>query len=650
MTAQRLITALLEAFLALFAIFLAHRLLSVAALSPTELTPLLYAQALLVGALSDAWVACLGALTIVLASLALEPRAPTAARRVRAGLLLGFGFAFAGHQNYVDFYRTQVTPFHLRYLLDPDFLAANSPSLLTARSLAIFGVAVAAVLILHFLTPLHRLPARRLKLTAALLMPLCLVAHNRNIHLRTQWFVHDNLQVNALERLYIRARHQSLPVPLSGDEMRRLALALESPVPQDPARPAAAELLTLLTKPPVSGPLSPLGEMLKETFASAVARGERPVILIVLLESLRPAETGYFAPGAAPSLTPRLDDVAARGVVFTRAFSTGSVTRGGQEAVFCGYLGSRDTSLLRGQTTSSIACLPDLLRAAGLSHDVFWYHGGEGRFDNQLAFWQGRGISDTLSLKDFPSEAPRSDWGVADRAFFGEVARRLTTAQARSTADFLLGMALSVTNHIPWAMPPDGGDLSLPAGLRHPSYATTAYTDAALGTLIDRLRETGLWDKALLVVASDHGNHIPPYHDIYAGLVTGAHHLQSHINLLLTGGLTEAALQRHGVTNVAIDTPTSQADVASLVAFLTGAHGARFMGENPFSQTRSLPVISILEQDLFLPGHAAAYRAQDAAKRQLDDLPPEHWVAALYFRAFLQFVNLQQAATREPPR
>jgi hypothetical protein len=507
----------------------------------------------------------------------------------------------------------------------------------------VFAALIVPLVALLVLDPFGGVSTRRLALAVGGVLVLSLYAHNRNIHYRVQWFVEDHLQVNAVERLYLRLAHESLPRPLTSAEMTTLAAALDAPAPESPATPHGDELLRLLTRPALAAgaqDVAPFERELTALFAQDVATGKRPIVLVALLESLRPAETGYFAPGRAPSLTPRLDGLVTKGVVFPNAFSTGSVTRGGQEAVFCGYLGSRDTSLLRSQTEVEIGCLPDLARRAFAQPPaVFWYHGGEARFDNQLAFWKGRGLADSLVRQDFATDAPQTDWGVGDRAFFREAARRLEALDQGAAAPFLLGMALSVTNHIPWKLPPDADGPSIPEHPAHPSYATTAYTDAALGELVDRLRERVLWDKTLLIVVSDHGNNVPPYVDLYQGSPTRTQRLQSHINFVLSGGLTERALAALQAPNLVVDRLVSQSDVAPLIAAVVGLPDARFMGESPLRAARRLPVLSILEEDLFDPASSVAYRTSDAARRAVDDLDPARATPILYFRAFLQLIN-----------
>lgn len=640
MSASKLLSSALESLAALFVLYLTHRLLSLSALSPTELTPLLRAQALTVGILSDLWVATLVATLILLGSALLAALGlPQVARVCRLGVLLLSAIGVGAHQAYVDFYHAQIIPFHLRYLMDPDFLTANGLSLLGLKPFVVFlsmGVTLAILVMGDFLRDRS---LRHLATAATAIFFVALVGHNRNIHWRVQWFVHDNLQVNVAERLYLQAKSSDLPDPLTQDEARHLASAVAADAPTSERTPTADDLLRLITKPAIDTlEVRSVGKSIKSRFQAAQAAGRRPMILVVLLESLRPSETGYFAPGRAPSLTPHLDQVAASGIFFTQAYSTGSVTRGAQEAVFCGYLGSRDTSLMRGQTAVRLPCLPELVNAGDrASTDTFWFHGGEGRFDNQVDFWSAHGIAHVMAMKDFPPDAPRTGWGVGDATFFKATAQRLEELKRSSTSTSLMGMALSISNHIPWTMPTDLPQFAAPEGLSHQSYVTTAYADAALGDFLAELKRRLLWTDTLLILASDHGNNVPPYVDLYEGSTVKQPLLQSHINLLLSGGLVDAALADEALPNLMIEDPVSQADIAALVAYVKDVHGARFMGENPLGAARHLPVLATLEQDVFDPRAMRAYSRRVAARSAPVDTPADELRTLLFFRAFLQY-------------
>jgi phosphoglycerol transferase MdoB-like AlkP superfamily enzyme len=314
------------------------------------------------------------------------------------------------------------------------------------------------------------------------------------------------------------------------------------------------------------------------------------------------------------------------------------VTRGAQEAVFCSYIGSRDSSLMRGSGVTKVDCLPRIIGPEG---DTFWFHGGEGRFDGQLNFWNDQEVKHTISLKDFPSSSAKTSWGVGDQTFFKEALKRLDSVRQTSSARYLLGLILSVTNHIPWMMPDDAPSGFAPPGdLKHPSYLTTAYTDAALGDFIDGLKSLGLWQDLFLIVSSDHGNMVPPMSDIYPADPLASAKLMSHINLLLIGGIVESALESVREKSLHIDHVVSQADIASLIADLVGIRNRRLFSDHPLAPVREIPVISILEESVFSPETGEVWSRQGLSRGTLMSANSQSQKTMLYYRAFLQFLGM----------
>jgi hypothetical protein len=635
---KEVIATALATFFALVSGFFLHRAMTWGALAPAEaMTTQAALEAAVVGGLSDAWIAFL------VACLVLPAGAAGLHRQVAWGIVCLVAVAAAGHQAYAEYFRFQIVPFHMSYVTDVEFMKANGRSLLDWRVLTTFvGILGIGAAVLR-LDAFCALSQRRLVATGLILGLTALVGHNRNIVLRMRWFVPENLQLNALERLYVSFASSRLPKELTQAELEYLRRALGAP------KDAAALTELIARPPPADAEVDELGRKLRHAFAQAREAGRKPLALAVLLESWRPAETGFFAPDKL-SLTPHLDALAQRSIVFTNAYGTGSVTRGAQEAVYCAYLGSRDTSLMRGHAIVTPTCLPDLVAKRG---DVatFWYHGGEGRFDSQAAFWKERRVGEILSQKDFPDSAPRTGWGVGDLSFLATAGGRLEQLMATTPASAVLGMVLTVTNHIPWRLPDDAPPHihQLAAGVGHPSWATTAYADEALGRFLKRLEASGLWQDTLLVLVSDHGTSVPPYADIYGADPAASERLQSHVNLIVTGGLVDRVLAAAGRSAVVRRELVSQADVGGFLAYLLGLQDASFLGEALFTNARRAPVLSDLEQGLFSPGTGKFFSNRDVVDAEADGRPEDERLSLLYFRAFLQYISDRRAVRSPSP-
>lgn len=550
--------------------------------------------------------------------------------------ILGVGFATACHQSYVEFFRFQLVPFHVSYLIDASFLGANATSLAGPESLIIVVFTFALCGLAHLKVFLRR-PHRWTVAYGFVFMILAgLFAHNRNIHYRVQWFVPLSLQMNYIENLYALNSQNTTIDPLDESEWLFLKSALKKLELGDLKDPK--NLIKLLSPEiPKSQDLNPIYEDLKTNFATKIKNEKQPLIIVFILESLRPSETGIFNPKAR-SITPNIDNLASKGIFFKKAYATGSVTRGGQEATLCGMPSQRDFSMMRGGILLDYPYC--LFKIVDRYADTFWYHGGEARFDNQYSFWRAQGVQDLMSSLDFPENAPRTSWGIGDITFLNLAAERLESKPRNKTIRFKFGSILTVTNHIPWDIPSDIDPkflLDLPIGLSHPSYRTTAYTDEAIGRFANRLKTSGLWDQSLIIFVSDHGTPLPPLNQLYLNSPTKDLHLYSHINLFLSGGITEETVSQNSDKPFVIDQFVSQASVAPFVwNLIDPGPQPVMMADHLFSKVQTLPVLSVVENTLFDPRTEESWKVASAVKKPEGPTSQNLDFRLVYFRALLQ--------------
>ncbi len=621
----------IEAFFVTLLVGLTHRATTFFILFPPgELSRQTFLESLLVGSLSDLWVAALVGVACGLLSL-------VAKRYGSLGFVFLLTVGAAAHQAYVEFFRFPVVPAHIRYLVDGDFISANAISIVTLGGAAAFLAYFVAIFVVRKGLALDTWTDKKMAIFALSVVLVAGIGHNRNIRWREQWYVPTHVQMNPLEALSIKWQRYQPFIPLTASETKFLAAELGVPAPALPA--SKSDKHKLLTRVVGEVHASEFAKSLRAHFATARALGKKPLFAIILMESQRPSETGFLHPETPPSLTPRMDSLAAQGVAFSRAFSTGSVTRGGQEAVACGYLGGRDTSMMRGASLATLRCLPELV-VRDPSGRFVWLHAGEGGFDSQVRFWRARGANATIAEDAFSPDAPKTGWGKSDWVFFERAAAELLALHAKPEVNFTTALLLSVTNHIPWDRPADMPEpIAMDPALQgHKSHRTTKYADEGLGRLVDALRAGGMWDEAFVIIVSDHGNRIPRrgVHDPALGPEDVV--LQSHVNLVLTGGLVDKAVAELPGTPRLIDRVVSQADVAALGAYVLGFDGERFMGEDPLLPKRHLPVIASLEENVFFPELAVALTLEKAAQQGPEDEAPKMRAARLYYRLFLDYI------------
>ncbi len=517
-------------FSLLLFIFCVHRVASLERLQvDPEATSLTLLKALVVGFASDFWISLLASIfLVILRRIAKLLGASRSSSGVACAAVLGIIFVLIlGHQSYIDFFRHQMLWEHFSYLVDQDFLSANGQSFFSLRTGLIVLLTSLFVWFLHCgLWIFSKNYRHSLSLNIGIVIT-GLVLHMFNIRYRDQWYVEDQLQLNVAENLLRQAGNREPVIPLSTSERRYVDQALTSI--------GGVEQLNHLNK---ILPTNELHQILS-------VKNNLPFhVIVVLAESFRPSETGWYhatnklqKPKA--TLTPRFDELSRDGFTFAKAYSTSTVTRTGQEAVWCGVQSTPENSLMRQFTRTKITCLPKVLSQFNDVSTV-WIHGGEGAFDGQATFWKAQHSRQVIDRHRFKTKRSENGWGYSDRTLFQESLLRLRELDKDTGLRVVHSMLLTMSNHIPWNLPSDTPKTIDQLEFDHPQYATTAYFDFALGEFVDQLKDTNMWNRSLLIVVSDHGNLETPYIDYKGPKDYRRAELLTHINLLVTGGLLES--------------------------------------------------------------------------------------------------------------
>lgn len=143
--------------------------------------------------------------------------------------------------------------------------------------------------------------------------------------------------------------------------------------------------------------------------------------------------------------------------------------------------------------------LPELLKKAG--YDTAAMHAFEKDFWNRNDFYKKIGFHQFFSKEDFPAN---KEIGMAlnDKDFF------TTSASLMEELDEpFYAFMVALTSHIPYEIPEEEKRLDL-SGYRdlllQDYYHTVHYVDAAVGLMVEQLKENGKWDDSLIVFYGDH--------------------------------------------------------------------------------------------------------------------------------------------------
>lgn len=151
----------------------------------------------------------------------------------------------------------------------------------------------------------------------------------------------------------------------------------------------------------------------------------------------------------------------------------------------------------------ALPSLPRLLEQQGYEADTFHV--------NDVTFWDRIKLYPALHFdhyfdKPYYNNDHFNDFGASDEELY-----RVAVDKMKQIADGskpFYTQLITVSSHFPFKVPDDRKKITLPQSLAETQlgdYLTAVnYTDYAIGTLIDRLKQAGLWDDSVLVLYGDH--------------------------------------------------------------------------------------------------------------------------------------------------
>lgn len=250
-------------------------------------------------------------------------------------------------------------------------------------------------------------------------------------------------------------------------------------------------VLTPLDPSPAIDPRYPIFRTLADARPRAIevpAPAELPNVVLVLLEGNGTADLGAF--GDPAGLTPCFDGLAKEGLLFESYYSNASDSVGAFYSILSSAYPDIDAS--RANLVPIRGSLPDVLNANGYSSAIV------------ASDWNK--LTDLAKGMEFERIQVSADsWGD-DRAVFARAGAR---AAAMATKGPYFLTVFTVTHHSPWVLADGSGKRGVSEWER--SRETLAYQDRALCDFVKELRtqESGS-RRTLLVLAGDHGSHIPP--------------------------------------------------------------------------------------------------------------------------------------------
>jgi choline-sulfatase len=223
----------------------------------------------------------------------------------------------------------------------------------------------------------------------------------------------------------------------------------------------------------------------------------QPSVILITLDTTRADRMGFL--GSKRGLTPNLDALARQSFIFTGAYAQVPLTTPSHATILTGtYPQFSQVVDLGSPLGKDLPYLPDILRQHGYHTAAFV---GSQVLDPKSVAAPGFDRGFDAYDAGFHSRAPGEDrYHSVERRATVVVEHAVAWLQKQKSAPFFLWVHF-YDPHDPYDPPPPFKAKYASA----PYDGEIAYTDFAVGRLIATLRADGIYDRAVIAVAADHG-------------------------------------------------------------------------------------------------------------------------------------------------
>lgn len=226
-------------------------------------------------------------------------------------------------------------------------------------------------------------------------------------------------------------------------------------------------------------------------------------LIVIQLESFQNFPIHLSVGGQ--EVTPVLNGLAEEGIYFPRVFQ--QIGQGNtSDAEFMSNTSIYPTGTIAMSTgfgSRELPSLPRLLQGHGYEANTFHI--------NNVTFWDRNKLYPALNFdkyydKPYYENDHFNDFGASDEEMYRVGVEKLKAIKDRSKLFY--AQFVTTSSHSPFIVPEDQRHMTLPANLEDTNlgnYLLAAnYTDYAIGTLIQRLKDADMWDNTMLVFYGDH--------------------------------------------------------------------------------------------------------------------------------------------------
>jgi len=202
--------------------------------------------------------------------------------------------------------------------------------------------------------------------------------------------------------------------------------------------------------------------------------------------------------GNEQNITPFLDSLATKSLLFSNLYAVGNRTVRGLEAVTLSLPPTAGESVVKRVDNKNKFSTGNLFKQRG--YNVKYLYGGDAYFDNMEDFFTGNGYGIVDKKSFLPTEITFSNvWGVCDEDMYNK-AIKVMNAEAKENKPFF-NHIMTVSNHRPFTYPEGKIDIS---GMAKSREGGVKYTDFALRRFFEMAQKQSWFKNTVFVIVADH--------------------------------------------------------------------------------------------------------------------------------------------------
>jgi phosphoglycerol transferase MdoB-like AlkP superfamily enzyme len=219
-------------------------------------------------------------------------------------------------------------------------------------------------------------------------------------------------------------------------------------------------------------------------------------VVLITVESLSADFMKMY--GNQQNITPFLDSLAQKSLLFTNVCAAGNRTVRGLEAVTLCLPPTAGESVVKREDNKNKFSTGSVFLKKG--YNVKFMYGGDAFFDNMQDFYSGNGYQIIDKSNFSENEITFSNvWGVCDEDMYNK-AVKVMNAEAQQNKPFF-NHIMTVSNHRPFTYP--NNKIDIPGNIKSRD-GGVKYTDYALRQFFNKAKEQPWFNNTVFVIVADH--------------------------------------------------------------------------------------------------------------------------------------------------